>query len=228
MQELWAANQDLASAALFHPFVEALAQGVLPKPAFQKYIAEDAYFLRSFVRGYEAAAAKVDKAGVAPSKAAAATSQLEQLREGVLEELEMHDSYAAKWGVGLSSQTNQSPHPATSKYINFLFSICDDQHSTVAEVLAALVPCLRLYAYLGCILARSIPESEEYAYAEWIQTYKCQAYIRLPAIAELLLNELALHDSAGKKRVLKSLLKVVLYGVVVFENSRKEKRGCRR
>lgn len=196
--ELWAANQDLASAALFHPFVEALAQGVLPKPAFQKYIAEDAYFLRSFVRGYEAAAAKVDKAGVAPSKAAAATSQLEQLREGVLEELEMHDSYAAKWGVGLSSQTNQSPHPATSKYINFLFSICDDQHSTVAEVLAALVPCLRLYAYLGCILARSIPESEEYAYAEWIQTYKCQAYIRLPAIAELLLNELALHDSAEK------------------------------
>jgi len=199
---LWAANLDLASAALFHPFVLALAQGVLPKPAFQKYIAEDAHFLRSFARGYEAAAARVDKAAVAPSKAAAAASQLEQLRQGVLEELEMHDSYASKWGIDLSSQTNRSPHPATSKYIKFVSSICDDLHSTVSEVLAALVPCLRLYAYLGCILARAIPESEEYAYAEWIQTYKSQAYIRLPAIAEFLLNELAVYDSTGKERVL--------------------------
>jgi thiaminase/transcriptional activator TenA len=197
---LWNANTDLAAAALFHPFVEALAQGVLPKPAFQKYIAEDAFFLRSFASGYKAAASRVNNAGVAPSKAAAASAQLDQLRDGVLEELEMHDSYAAKWGVNISSQTHQSPHPATSKYLNFLSTICDDPTSTVAEVLAAMVPCLRLYASLGCILARSMPESEDYAYAEWIQTYKSQAYIRLPAIAELLLNELAVHDSKGKQR----------------------------
>ena len=198
-QELWSASTDLISHALFHPFVEALAQGVLPRPAFQTYITEDAFFLRSFARGYEAAAVRVDKAGVTASKASAATAQLEQLRDGVLEELEMHDSYAAKWGVDVSSINNHSPHPATSNYINFLFTICDDDNSTVAEVLAAMVPCLRLYAYLGCILSRSLPESEEYAYAEWIQTYKCQSYIRLPAIAELLLNELAIHDSKGKR-----------------------------
>jgi thiaminase (transcriptional activator TenA) len=198
-QELWNANSDLASAALFHPFVEALAQGVLPKTAFQKYITEDAFFLQSFVRGYEAAASKVKNAGVAHSKAAAATAQLEQLREGVLEELDMHDSYAAKWGAELASQANHRPHPATSKYLHFLSTICEDQDSSVAEVLAAMVPCLRLYAYLGCLLSRSVPEAEEYAYAEWIQTYRCQAYIRLPAIAELLLNELAVHDSKGEK-----------------------------
>ncbi len=180
-----------------HPFTLALAQGVLPRTAFQKYIAEDAYFLRSFANGYEVAASRVDKAGVPPAKAAAAASQLEQLREGVLEELEMHDSYAAKWNV--AKNVDHSPHPATTKYINFLSAICDDKNSTVAEILAAMVPCLRLYAYLGCTLSRAVPESEDYCYAEWIQTYKSQMYIRLPAIAEFLLTELAIHDSKGKE-----------------------------
>lgn len=172
-----------------------LAQGTLPKSAFQGYVAEDAFFLKSFAKGYDAAYARVNRAGFPAGRASAASTQLRSLREGCLEELAMHDAYAAKWGIDLSS--HMTPAPATAKYIDFLHQIIEDNQETVAGVLAAMVPCLRLYAYLGCTLSAAFPEAR-HAYAEWLHTYRCHSYVKLPAIAELLLDELGDKDNKGK------------------------------
>ena len=50
--DLWAANADLAEAALRHPFVAGIADGTLPRAAFAGYVAQDAFFLESFARAY--------------------------------------------------------------------------------------------------------------------------------------------------------------------------------
>ena len=199
MQELWQANGDLAVLSLFHPFVLALAQGTLPKAAFQGYVAEDAFFLKSFAKGYDAAYARVNRAGLSAAKASAASTQLRSLRDGCLEELSMHDAYAAKWGIDHSS--HMTPAPATKKYIDFLLDIIEDPEETVAGVLAAMVPCLRLYAYLGCTLSAAFSDAN-HAYVEWLHTYRCHAYVRLPAIAELLLDEIGDQDNKGKSCLL--------------------------
>ena len=56
--DLWQRNTDLARACLAHPFVRGLADGALNREAFKCYIAQDAFFLRAFLRAVARAAAK--------------------------------------------------------------------------------------------------------------------------------------------------------------------------
>lgn len=108
---LWAENADLAQAALEHPFVQGLRTGTLPRQNFQSYIAQDAYFLDAFARAYALALAhSPDQQGL---------QDCFDLLLGVLEELRLHESYAARWGVDLS---NVTPTSATLAYTDFLLA----------------------------------------------------------------------------------------------------------
>ena len=83
---LWEANEDLAKAALEHRFVRGLADGSLPVESFQSYVAQDAFFLESFARAYALALARSDDQRGMRTFA--------ELVSGVIEELELHESYA--------------------------------------------------------------------------------------------------------------------------------------
>jgi thiaminase len=51
--------------------------------------------------------------------------------------------------------------------------------TTVAEVLAAMMPCSRLYGYLGCALAAATQQVglSRHAYSEWVDTYSGADYL---------------------------------------------------
>lgn len=51
--------------------------------------------------------------------------------------------------------------------------------TSVAEVLAAMVPCSRLYAFLGCSMAKAHPPAERRhnPYSEWIGMYSGFEYL---------------------------------------------------
>ncbi|MCY7272648.1 MAG: TenA family protein, partial [Phormidesmis sp. CAN_BIN44] len=107
--DLWQANQDLAIASLQGAFVQGIADGTLPKSKFAYYVGQDAFFLEAFARAYSLAAAKApDWSGFEAFHA---------LVNGVLEELQLHQSYAAKWGVDLKQI---EPGTATRRYTDFL------------------------------------------------------------------------------------------------------------
>ena len=59
----------------------------------------------------------------------------------------------------------------------------------VAEMLAAMTPCSRLYGYLGLELAAACPQAN-HAYKDWILTYSSPAYLALPEAKEALLDTL--------------------------------------
>ena len=153
--DLWRRSRDLADACLEHPFVQGIASGELAIERFRVYVAQDAYFLDAFARGYALALARCpDREGL---------GVLKDLLVGVFEELQLHQGYAERWGISLSPE----PLPATSAYCDFLLSTASLEPS--GHTVAAMTPCMRLYAFLGQQLVPQLdPESP---YREWVETY---------------------------------------------------------
>lgn len=155
-ETLWNQNQDLAIACLEDAFVQGIGDGSLPRQKFAYYVGQDAFFLEAFARAYSVAAAK------APDWQA--FTVFHQLAGGVLEELKLHQSYAAQWDVDLRQV---EPGMATQRYVDFLLATAWGQESGVTAT--AMLPCMKLYAFLGQKLAASgIPS---HAYTDWIRTY---------------------------------------------------------
>ena len=154
-KELWQLNRNLADACLAHSLVQGIASGDLSLERFRVYIGQDAFFLEAFARAYAFALAKCpDREGIAVFK---------DLLVGVFDELSLHERYAERWGVSL----DPVPLPATRTYTDFLLRTAS--LDSVGHTAAAMVPCMRLYAFLGQALASKLdPESP---YGEWVETY---------------------------------------------------------
>ncbi len=175
-EKLWCGNQDLAEACREHPFVRGLGDGSLATDAFKRYVAQDAFFLRAFLSGYALAAAKAERLDV--------VRRLHMLMGGVLQELELHRNYADGLDIDLDAVR---PHPATSAYTDFLLRTA--RSGDIGEILAAMTPCMRLYAYLGRSLSQHRHASNPYQH--WIDTYGGNDFEGLAVELESLLDELA-------------------------------------
>ena len=176
-QDLWARNADLAQACLDSSFVRGLADGSLAADSFRRYVAQDAFFLSAFFSAYALAAARTaDRIEVA--------RRLHALMQGVLEELELHRAYAERLDIDLEAVT---PNAAARGYTDFLARTA--WNAKAGEILAAMTPCMRLYAWLGRRL--SAGDHAGNPYRDWIETYASPDFEGLAAELERLLDDLA-------------------------------------
>jgi thiaminase (transcriptional activator TenA) len=172
-ERLWVDSRPTAAACHAHPFVQGLADGTLPRPAFAVYVAQDAFFLRGFRRAYALALAKTTDDGLA--------ERLHGFLGGVFTELRLHAQYAAEWGIDLAAVR---PLPATRAYTDFLLATA--WQADVGETLAAMAPCMRLYAFLGAELSDRRDQAGEYA--DWIATYASPEFQQLADDVDAALN----------------------------------------
>jgi thiaminase/transcriptional activator TenA len=178
-KSLWDANTDLAERILAHGFVRGLGDGSLPIGSFKGYVAQDAYFLEAFARAYAFC--------LAYSTSREDIETFADLIAGVRAELELHKSYAQRWQVELGGVT---PIAATTAYTGFLLETAE--LGDLGETIAAMTPCMRLYAFLG----RSLAAREAAPlYDEWIKTYADPDFEALAVRLEELLERHAT-DSA--------------------------------
>lgn len=175
-ETLWHANRDLAQACLALPFVQGLADGRLEVVVFKCYVAQDAFFLNAFLRAYALAAAKCERLDQ--------VAAFRDLMSGVLEELELHRGYAHSLGIALSTV---EPLPATRAYTDFLLRVA--WSASVGEIVAAMTPCMRLYAWLGTELTPQL--RDDHPYGDWIQTYADPEFEALARRLEGLLDATA-------------------------------------
>ncbi|CEF99818.1 Thiaminase-2/PQQ biosynthesis protein C [Ostreococcus tauri] len=140
-------------------FVHQMATGTLPREKYLRYLSQDAYFLFEFNRAYAMALAKAE---TVEEQAA-----YHELIGGVLDELKLHRGACERWGVDLDAATID---PAAEAYVGFLRSL----HSrSQTELVAGMVPCMRLYAQLG---RRFLHDQEsidvrQSPYFEWFEAY---------------------------------------------------------
>lgn len=180
---LWQANADWAQKIFTHPFVRGLGDGSLPVESFKAYVAQDAYFLEAFARSYAFC--------LAHSEARSDLYGFADLITGVLDELKLHAGYAERWKVELHGVV---PIAATRAYVDFL--LASARRGDLGETIAAMTPCMRLYAFLGQTLAHA-----EVAplYAEWVKTYADPGFEALASRLEALLDGHATNSEAVRR-----------------------------
>jgi thiaminase/transcriptional activator TenA len=181
---LWQNNGDLARACLELPFVQGLANGGLETVAFKCYVAQDAFFLNAFLRAYALAAAKCERLDQ--------VAIFRDLMSGVLEELELHRGYAQSLGIDLNTV---APLPAARAYTDFLLRVA--WSAGVDEIVAALTPCMRLYAWLGIELTPQL--HDDHPYGDWIRTDADPAFEALAKGLEVLLDDTAADTPAVRE-----------------------------
>ena len=180
--DLWAANADLAAVALAHPFVQGIADGSLPRERFAGYLAQDAFFLEAFGRAYAL--------GVAHSSDRATFDAFADLLAGVRDELRLHATYAARWGIDLAAV---EPTPATLAYTDFLLATA--ARGGPGLTAAAMTPCMRLYAFLG----QSLSGRARGDHTEWVATYADPGFEELAVTLERLLDRTGSDDDATRR-----------------------------
>ncbi len=172
-EDLWKENLGFAQSCMKHPFVMGLVSGSLDKDSFKQYIAQDAFFLRAFRKAFALAIAKCDDIRIAKT--------LHGLMAGVLTELNLHEEYSKSLGINLQTVV---PLKECRAYTDFLLRTA--WQGNLAEIMAAMAPCMVLYSYLGNALKEIM--DPQTPYKNWIETYASDSMKELAHKMETLLD----------------------------------------
>jgi thiaminase/transcriptional activator TenA len=132
--------------------------------------------LEAFARAYSIAVAK------APDWEA--FKIFHTLANGVLQELRLHQNFATQWNVNLQ---DVNPGVPTQRYTDFL--IATAWSKGIGVTAAAMLPCMKLYAFLGQELAKN--DIPVHAYSDWIKTYSSREFEPLVEQLERLVDQYA-------------------------------------
>jgi thiaminase len=158
-EQAWAAIAGWRDAVETMPFIRALADGSLPSEAFAFYLAQDAAYLVDFARVLSAASMMAPDSQARSFYAASAHTALTV-------ESTLHREWLAD---NEPDAAGAQPSPVTSAYTNHLLAACVGGSYPV--LLAAVLPCYWLYAYIGDVLLRRAGDLDAHPYRRWIATY---------------------------------------------------------
>ncbi|WP_354697875.1 Aminopyrimidine aminohydrolase [Paraconexibacter sp. AEG42_29] len=172
-----------------HPFVRGIADGTLPDPVFAHFLAQDYVFLVAYAR--------LLALGTARAPDLATMERFAALTQAILtEEMALHRALCAEVGLDAAALERTVPAPTTQAYTDFLLRTAS--LGDVAELAAALLPCMWGYAEIGARLADG-PRPDSPRYAAWIDTYADPGFQELATWCRGLVDDLG-RDAAPAAR----------------------------
>jgi thiaminase/transcriptional activator TenA len=180
-QRLLAIGRPYVERQLDHPTVRGIADGTLDERRFRAWLAQDYLFLLEYVRLFALAAAR------APD--AATLGLLVELAHSTFhDELSLHRSYAARFGLTEAELEGTAKSRTCAAYTDFLLRTA--ALGSFAETVAALLPCMWGYSELGrAIAVRGLPA--EPRYRQWVETYADPGFAELAGWCTDLLDRAA-------------------------------------
>lgn len=188
--ELWERVQPMLVRQLEHPFVRALSDGTLPREHFEYYIRQDARYLDEYAKTFAFAAtrttdhAEVERFG-------------DLLINTVRVEQALHAEYAAQFGLTPAEMAATPMAPTNFAYTRHLLTAAAT--GSLAELLAAILPCAWIYADFGRHFASLGPLREDHPYRDWIATYASPEFEEIGAWLRERLNVRAPHLSPDER-----------------------------
>jgi thiaminase (transcriptional activator TenA) len=156
----WDRTARLRAAILQLPFNTELAAGTLARDRFQSYIVQDAIYLGRFSRALAIAAAK------APDTETMQNFAQSALRAVAVEQV-LHGGYLREFGIDPAQIAETEPSPDCHAYTSYLIACA--YHEPWEILIAALLPCFRIYWEVGCAIAEKA--GGDNPYRAWIDTY---------------------------------------------------------
>lgn len=154
-------------AYIWHPFVQGLADGSLPLPAFQRYLVQDFLFLIQFARAKALAVVKAESLDAMRAKAAATLS--------IIDEMKLHLGYCAQWGLSEAEVRATPEVPETVAYTRWVLDrgLAGD----ILDLEIALAPCTIGYGEIALrIESHPSRNRANNPYESWIATYAAPDY----------------------------------------------------
>jgi thiaminase/transcriptional activator TenA len=158
--EAWQRTARLREAIYRLPFNTELTAGSLAPDRFRVYIVQDALYLGRFARALAIAAAKAPDSDAMQSFAQSALS-------AVAVEQALHGRYLREFGIDPARIGEAEASPDCLAYTSYLLAAA--YHEPWEVLVAALLPCFRIYWDVGCTIAqKAAPDNP---YRAWIDTY---------------------------------------------------------
>jgi thiaminase/transcriptional activator TenA len=164
-----------------HPFVQKIGSGELEKDTFMFYLKQDYKYLLEYARIFALGALK------SPDEQTIKNFTASQ--KAVLEEMNLHRSYMASYGISPAEADHASPSLFNRAYTSNMMAI--GYNEGIVELMAALLPCPWSYYDFACRLREDFkPALEGNYYKSWIETYACDEFYEsfswfFPAIDKL-------------------------------------------
>jgi thiaminase/transcriptional activator TenA len=206
--DLRAAAAGLWEAQHAHPFVRGVGDGTLPLDRFAHYVRQDYVFLAEYARMLALGAAR------APDLAT--MRRFADLAQAILgEEMELHRATARELGISEAELEAEPPAPTTQAYTDFLVRTA--AIGELADLSAALLPCMWGYAEVGQRLAAAGAPADD-RYARWIAAYAAPEFEELAAWCRALVDRLATTaGEEGRARMTRAFLTCSRYELAFWE-----------
>ncbi|MBA2937634.1 thiaminase II [Paenibacillus sp. CGMCC 1.16610] len=175
LQPVWRRNHA-------HSFVQGMGDGTLELEKFRFYMIQDYVYLKDYAKLFALGAVKSDDLAVMGKFAALLDSTLN-------EEMSLHRAYAARFGITEEELEQAKPSPITLAYTHYMLHTA--QNGSLAELTAALLPCMWSYSEIGKELSRLPGASEHSYYGDWIKMYSSEEFGGLAQWCIGLLDQLA-------------------------------------
>jgi len=164
-QSLRVTAHPVWEAIFSHPFVKELGAGTLSRARFLFFVRQDYLYLQDFARALCLAGAKAESLDTLDMFADHAATVVRVERN-------LHGNWSGKLGLTPQELATTARAPVTQAYTRHLLAVA---HSgTLAETVAAVLPCYWIYWEVGRRLSTSLPA--EPLYAEWIQAYSGEGF----------------------------------------------------
>lgn len=154
-------------AYTWHPFVQGIAEGALPLPAFRRYLVQDYLFLVQFARAFALAAYKAESFPAFREKSAAI--------QALLHEMTLHVGYCAAWGIPEEAILTEPEAAETVAYTRWVLDrgVAGD----ILDLEVALAPCTIGYGEIALAIEASPRRRREgNPYESWIAMYAGEDY----------------------------------------------------
>lgn len=189
--EMWDQVQPILQAQYAHPFVQALGDGSLPAENFEFYIRQDALYLDQFAKTFAFAATRTND-----------HAEMERFGQMLIEtitvERSLHGEYSQKFGLTPGEMAATPMAPTNYAYTRHMLTIAAT--GSLAELLAAILPCAWIYSEVGRHFAALGQPRPGHPYADWISLYSAPEFEQVGAWLRERLNARAGQLSPAERK----------------------------